>query len=256
MRLLKKRLLMLIILAMALIWAIPAPGAPKPDGEELRQNPVMAKIAGTRVNVREGPSTAHKSLGQLDKEWIPVVDAAPGGDGKTWYKVLSRKLGEGWVREDLVEFSNPYEFGPSPVLMARIYNDLGVNPAMTEKRLGKPDRIDKKVMDIDWKLKNVTLIKLIYPEGFAGFWRYEDGAVELSDGDFTGGMEGFGGIRFGMGKEEVEAALGAPVAKNKKEYEYLGVEDFWYYTTGIGAFFVCFSPDSAVERIIFSLNIP
>lgn len=249
-----KRLVMLIFLALA--WTLPAAGAPKPGAEELQANPVMAKIAGTRVNVREGPSTTHKSLGQLDKEWIPVVDAAPGGDGKTWYKVLSRKLGEGWVREDLVDFSDPYEFGPAPALMARIYSDLGVNPAMTEKRLGKPERTDRKVTDIDWKLKNVTLIKLIYPEGFVGFWRYEGGAVELSDGDFTGGMEGFGGVRFGMGKDEVETALGAPMAKNKKEYEYLGLEDFWYYSTGIGAFFVSFSPDSAVDRIIFSLNIP
>ncbi|NLA90063.1 MAG: SH3 domain-containing protein [Synergistaceae bacterium] len=247
-------LLMLIILAIAL--ALPAAGSEKPAAEELQANPVMAVIAGTRVNVREGPSTAHKSLGQLNKEWIPVVDAAPGEEGMTWYKVLSWKLGEGWIREDLVDFSVTYEFGPAPVLMARIYRDLGVNPAMTEEQLGKPERIDQKVMDIDWKLKNVTFIKLIYPEGFVGFWRYERGAVELSDGDFTGGMEGLGGVRFGMGKEEVEAALGAPFSVNNERYKYFGAEDFWYYSTGIGDFLVCFSPDSRVERIIFSLNIP
>ncbi len=250
-----KRLLLMLLVFLVLTAAPLSANDSKPTAGELEDGPVFAIIAGSRVNVREGPSTSHKSLGKLNGntwEMMTVVDAAPGDDEMTWYKVLSGRLGEGWVREDLLEFK-PFD-EPRGALLARIYSDLGVNPSTTEKRLGKPAKVERNVIDIDWKLKNITSTRLIYPHGELGFWDFSGGM--LVDADLSGGIDGFGGVRFGMSGEEVEATLGRPENVAKDRFQNYRADEFWQYHGGGWFFLVCFNAESRVERLVYIFNIP
>ncbi|MFA7621083.1 MAG: SH3 domain-containing protein [Aminobacteriaceae bacterium] len=249
-----KCLLLLIVLSLALATPFAAMGA-NPTAEELRGAPVFAEIAGTRVNVREGPSTTHTSLGKLDGntwEILTVVDAAPGDDETTWYRVLSGRLGEGWVREDFLKFKPFYE--PREPLLALIYSDVGVNLSTSEKRLGKPDKVKRNVIDVDWKLKNITSTQLKYPHGTVGFWDFNGGM--LMDADLSGGIDGFGGVRFGMSREEVDTLLGPPETVAKESLRNYSADELWEYDSGLWYLLVCFDSESRVERLVFNYNIP
>jgi len=215
--------------------------APLPSGEELRERPAAAFVTGTGVNVRTGPSTASGSLGKLDEqasEELVATDAATGEDGKTWYLVLSERVGEGWVRGDFLRFEGMYD--PLWRLLTLVRRDLGVNPGMTENRLGKPESRQNRTFLPEDRKEKVTETVLAYPEGSVTFWILKKSSFLVS-ADFTGKISGFGAIPFGAGADAVEKLLGAPHGVRNR---------VWTYHSGMSRIHVQFNMDGRVDRLI------
>lgn len=215
--------------------------APLPSGEELRERPAAAFVTGTGVNVRTGPSTASGSLGKLDgqaSEELVATDAATGEDGKTWYLVLSERVGEGWVRGDFLRFEGMDD--PLWRLLTLVRRDLGVNPGMTENRLGKPESRQNRTFLPEDRKEKVTETVLTYPEGNVVFWIPKNGSFLVS-ADFTGKIGGFGNITFGADVDAVEKYLGPPHGVRNR---------VWTYHSGMSRIHIRFGMDGRVDRLI------
>ena len=238
----KKGWILLCVLSAGVIFFTGIPAAASfLSGEELRVRPAPAFVSGTGVNVRSGPSTAFKSLGKLDgkaSEELAAVDAVRGEDGKTWFLVLSAKIGEGWIRGDFIRFEGLDD--PLWRLITEIRRDLGVTPVMAVTRLGKPDSTESRFFRPEDRAEDVTETEMVYPEGSLVFWILKDSSFLIS-ADFTGRIGGFGKIPFGAEADAVEKLLGPPHGVRNR---------VWTYHSGMSRIHIRFDMDARVDRLI------
>ncbi len=182
-----------------------------PSREELIEMPAAAVVTGRNVNFRSEPSTKGKILGRFGEgqawEELLVVDAASGEDGHLWYKALSEHFGEGWISGRYLRFEGLDDQLWRFFLLVR--RDFGTTPAMTERLLGKPLKIERQTFRPEDFSKDVTSVEMLYPEGKVIYWLI-DMIPFLVELDFEGGARGFGPISFGDGPEKVEQVLGDP----------------------------------------------
>ncbi|MDI9370055.1 MAG: SH3 domain-containing protein [Synergistaceae bacterium] len=219
-----------------------------PTREELIEKPAAGTVAGKDVNVRDRPSTKGKALGRLGEEgyWeeLVVIDAADGEDGETWYRVLSEKLGEGWIHGRFVGFEGLDD--PIWRLTMAIRRDFGTSPEMTERLLGKPlSKESEAFRPEDWPWpEDVTSVELRYQGGSVVFWIIR-GVPFLVEADFEEGVS-FGPISFGDDSDRVESLLGQPHDVWNR---------VWTYHTGMRRVLVGFGMieggEPVVDRLIF-----
>lgn len=239
------RTILLCVCALLLAGGVAcASGAP--SREELLERPAAGVVAGSNVNVRDRPSTRGKSLGRLGEDgyWeeLVVVDAAPGDDGQIWYKILSEKLGEGWMHGRFLRFEGLDDpLGRFFVLLRR---DFGTNPAMTQQRLGKPVKIERKTFRPEDYPENVTSVELRYPGGSVVFWIMRK-IPFLVGADFEKGAA-FGPISFGDGPEKVERLLGEPHGVRNRVWTYHSGMRRVHIGFGLGP-----NGEAAANRLIF-----
>jgi len=166
------------------------------------------------------------------------VDAVRGEDGKTWFLVLSAKVGEGWIRGDFLRFEGLDD--PLWRLLTLVRRDLGVTPNMTENRLGKPESRKNRTFLPEDRKEKVTETVLAYPEGSVVFWVQNNHSF-LFSADFTGRISGFGKIPFGTEVDSVEKLLGPPHGVRNR---------VWTYHSGINRVHIRFDMDARVDRLI------
>jgi len=217
-----------------------------PSREELLERPAAGVVAGSNVNVRDRPSTKGKSLGRLGEDgyWeeLVVVDAAPGDDGRIWYKILSEKLGEGWMHGRFLRFEGLDD--PLGRFFMTLRRDFGTNPAMTERRLGKPLKTERKTFRPEDYPEDVTSVDLRYPGGNVVFWIMRK-VPFLVEADFEEGVA-FGPIAFGDDSEKVERLLGDPHEVRNRVWTYHSGMRRVHIGFGLGP-----NGEAAVNRLIF-----
>ncbi len=236
----------LLLLCALLLTAGVVDASGAPSREELLERPAAGVIAGANVNVRDRPSTKGKVLGRLGEDgyWeeLVVVDAAPGEDGQIWYKILSEKLGEGWMHGRYLRFEGLDDpLGRFFVLLRR---DFGTNPAMTQQRLGKPLKTERKTFRPEDYPEDVTSVELRYPGGSVVFWIMRK-VPFLVAADFEKGVA-FGPISFGDGPEKVERLLGEPHGVRNRVWTYHSGMRRVHIGFGLGS-----NGEAAVNRLIF-----
>ena len=238
------RVILLCVCALLLTSAADASGAP--TREELLERPAAAVLTGVNVNVRDRPSTKGKSLGRLGEDgyWeeLVVVDAARGEGGQIWYKILSEKLGEGWMHGRFLRFEGLDD--PLGRFFMTLRRDFGTNPQMTEQRLGKPLKTERKAFRPEDYPEDVTSVELRYPGGSVVFWIIRK-VPFLVAADFEKGVA-FGRISFGDGPEEVERLLGEPHGVRNRVWTYHSGMRRVHIGFGLGS-----NGEAAVNRLIF-----
>ena len=246
MRSLRIRVILLSVCAFLLTSGIAAGASGAPSREELLERPAAGVVAGSNVNVRDRPSTKGKSLGRLGEDgyWeeLVVVDAAPGDDGQIWYKILSEKLGEGWMHGRFLRFEGLDD--PLGRFFMTLRRDFGTNPAMTERRLGKPLKTERKTFRPEDYPEDVTSVDLRYPGGNVVFWIMRK-IPFLVEADFEEGVA-FGPIAFGDDSEKVERLLGDPHEVRNRVWTYHSGMRRVHIGFGLGP-----NGEAAVNRLIF-----
>ncbi len=231
---------LLLVVPMGATRAFSAPGR-----EELLERPAAGVIVGRHVNLRDRPSTEGRSLGRWgdgEQEELVVVDAARGEDGQTWYQVLSERLGEGWVHGRFLRFEGLDD--PLGRFCMMLRRDFGTEPSMTERRLGKPEGVDRRTFHPEDYPGEVTAVELRNPGGRVIFWITEKGSF-LTEVDFEKGVS-FGSIAFGDAPEKVSRLIGDPHEVDHR---------VWTYHSGMRRVIVGFGfdpeGDPVVNRMIF-----
>ena len=218
--------------------ALSLPLAPPAD---IGERPAAAFITGQNVNLRGTPSMTGEILGRLSgisQEELVVVDCSLAKDGSWWYRILSERVGEGWVNGHFLEFQG-LEDGLRRFCLG-IRRDFGVTRDLAGKNLGKPQRTETISLNPEDMRVPVTESVYVYPFGKVVFWSW--GGKDFLFSVQVTGRRSFGGIWPGDGTEKVFRFLGSPrEAKNR----------VWTWHSGMERISISFGADARAERLVY-----
>ena len=102
----KKRLLAALLCLCLLLTTVPYAALAE---ETTRTGTVHNLDAGTPLNVRAGPSTSYKRVGELYAGDVVTIlaDSEPDSSGYIWYQIVCGKI-EGWCRSDYIRVNVTY----------------------------------------------------------------------------------------------------------------------------------------------------
>ena len=93
-----KRMVLLAAAILAVLTAVPLFAAAAAENFEW---PKAGFVTGSRVNLRNGPSTSAKAVGRFGHDYetgeLVVTGTEKTGEEFPWYRVLSHQFGEGWI---------------------------------------------------------------------------------------------------------------------------------------------------------------
>lgn len=205
----------LVCLAAACV--VLAAGAVVAEGAVMR----VARVEGSGVNLREGPSTSGKKLGSLSNGDLLLVLEERKGDKHPWYWVMAEGAVEGWVYGQFVKIRpgndmmltferEAYEQFESFLLTA--YDQMPDTIKGAERRFGKPASTKHDSVPsyhdpdiaVNYYILKYSAFELVYYEvesrnGLLG--------VEILEPGFTLGE----GVRLSADISEIVEEVGVPL---------------------------------------------
>ena len=119
------------------------------------------QVKNTNVNVRSGPGTSYKVLGQVSLGFkITILDTVKdsSNNGKTWYKFLYNGSANAYIRTDFCKASATYTYdGPFEARLQQQGFPESYKPALRQLHADFPNwifTVDRINMDFDYAVRN------------------------------------------------------------------------------------------------------
>ncbi|HCL79801.1 MAG TPA: hypothetical protein DIC53_07530 [Synergistaceae bacterium] len=176
---------------------------------------MYGSITDYGVVQRAEPSPSSSVLGTFDEansyRELLVTGQTTAPDGGLWYRVESDIFGEGWMDEKSVDVAAPETALQRLDLEVRFA--CGITPALAEKKLGAPKRVDKASFDIPEYETVVETMTATYDGCELVFW---DGILQSAA--VTGETLSFGALTVGGDVQDLRGLLGEPTEKKGREW--------------------------------------
>ena len=119
------------------------------------------QVKNTNVNVRSGPGTSYKVLGQVSLGFkITILDTVKDAtnNGKTWYKFMYNGNANAYIRSDFCKASSTYTYdGPFEARLQQQGFPESYKPALRQLHADFPNwifTVDRINMDFDYAVRN------------------------------------------------------------------------------------------------------
>jgi uncharacterized protein YraI len=215
-----KRTAWLAAAILAVLTAVPLFAAAAAENYEW---PKAGFVTGSRVNLRNGPSTSAKVVGQFGHDYetgeLVVTGTEKTGEEFPWYRVLSHQFGEGWIYGKFLSVEETDSTVRRYVM--KIREDFGISPALAVKMYGEPMKREERKVKLPDFNATVHIVDLFFHGHTATYW---NGALQAVD--IPAGFRGFGASVMGMDAGEALSRRGAPSEKESPErYFYIHERD-------------------------------
>ena len=196
---------------LACLFFLCAPIAANPTVESFEW-PKSGRLTGERVNLRSEPSTSSKVIGRFLHDYdggeLLVTGRSERGDEFPWYRVVSHKLGEGWLYGKYIAVEEPED--PVRRYALKIREDFGLSPVLAVKMYGEPMKRSREKLRIPDFNVTAEIVTLEFHGHSAVYW---DGFLQSVE--IPAGFMGFADILLGMDASEAASRLGTPILRQE-----------------------------------------
>jgi hypothetical protein len=134
--------------------------------------PKAGFVTGSRVNLRNGPSTSAKVVGRFGHDYetgeLVVTGTEKTGEEFPWYRVFSHQFGEGWIYGKFLSVEETDSTVRRYVM--KIREDFGISPALAVKMYGEPMKREERKVKLPDFNTTVHIVDLFFHGHNAWAW--------------------------------------------------------------------------------------